>query len=342
MINHELRKQGCGGSDVAAIIGLSPYADAFSVWADKLELVERPEPTIRQRKGKFFESAICAWYSDETGNPTEWFDTTVQHPERPFMVCTPDAWVLDGSGARVGLMDSKLVGFQNYDQWGEPGTDKVPDHYAIQAQWNCSTTEKPWLDLAAALGDELRVYRIHRDPAIEAVLLEVVERFWKENVLGQTQPPIGATDTATAYLKKRFPKQVEPLRVATPEEADLMAAYKLAREEWDAMEARYDPLENRIREVIGDSEGIINGSWRITFKKDANSTGTDWYAVAKALACVPCLGPFTDHTECVACQGTGWVLDAAGHERLRAMEAAHQVITRQGPRKLRATFGKKK
>lgn len=341
MINHELRAQGIGASEVAAILGLDPRRDAFAVWARKLNLVDEPESNIRMRKGKYFERGIVEWYSDETGNKTAWSDVTRQNRDRSWQVATPDAYVSDADGLFCGGVDAKLVAWDKREDWGEPGTDVVPDHYAIQNQWTCSTVDMPWWDIAAALGDELRIYRIHRDPAIEEVLLETVEKFWNVNVLGRTQPPIGATDTATAYLKKRFPKHVEPLRVATPEEAELMAAYKLVREEWDEMEARYNPLENRVREVIGDSEGIINGPWKITYKKDSDSMGTDWYAVAKALVSVPCTGPYEDHSECASCGGKKWVVDAAGVARLRAMEAAHQVITRHGPRKLRPTFGKK-
>lgn len=343
MINQELRSKGIGASEVAALLGMDPRRDALAVWARKLNLVDEPESNIRMRKGRYFEQGIVQWYTDETGLRTEWSDTTMQNPQRSWQIATPDAFVVsDHSPIRIGGVDAKLVSWDQRELWGDPGTNAVPDHYAIQAQWTCSTLDQPWWDIAACVGDELRVYRIHRDPEIEKTLLSVVDKFWKENILGRTQPPIGATDTAAAYLKKRFPKHVQPLRVATPEEGELMALYKLVREEWDAMEARYVPVENRVREVIGDAEGIINGPWKITFKKDSDSMGTDWYAVAKNLVSVPCTAPHQDPiTDCISCGGTGRVVDAAGTERLRLMEAAHRVVTRQGPRKLRPTFGKK-
>lgn len=39
----EGRRQGIGGSDVAAVLGLSPWKTALDVWNDKLGLSEEKE-----------------------------------------------------------------------------------------------------------------------------------------------------------------------------------------------------------------------------------------------------------------------------------------------------------
>lgn len=332
MIDQELRSKGIGASEVAALLGMDPRRDAFAVWARKLNLIDEPESNIRMRKGKYFEQGIVRWYQDETGHRTEWSDTTMQSPVRSWQVVTPDAFVVeDHSPVRLGGVDAKLVAWDKREGWGDPGTDIVPDHYGIQNQWTCSALDHPWWDIAACLGDELRVYRIHRDPAIETVLLEVVEKFWNVNVLGRTQPPIGATDAAAAYIKKRFPKNVEAMKAASPEEAELMAQFKMLQEEWDNMEARYTPVENQLKLAIGEAEGILHGPWKITFRKDKDTYGYDYEAIVRELDLQRGL------------------LAAAAPEKAKELELKplavmvedFSVVTRKGPRKLRPTWGKK-
>ena len=62
MIDHAVRARGIGGSEIAAILGLDPRRDAYSVWAEKLGLVRRKPPHERMEAGKFLEQGIAHWY----------------------------------------------------------------------------------------------------------------------------------------------------------------------------------------------------------------------------------------------------------------------------------------
>lgn len=365
MIDQQLRSKGIGASEIAAVIGLDPRRDAFSIWARKLDLIPEPETNVRMRKGKYFEQGIVRWFSDETGTYTLWSDQTVQHPTREWQVCTPDAYeyldtglpVLTPANASAGV-DAKLVSFDQREGWGDSGTILVPDQYAIQCHWTTSTLDKPWWDIAACIGDELRVYRIHRDPKIEAALLEAGETFWKVNVLGRTQPPVGATQAVADYLKAQFPKQTEAIRVATSDEVELLRQYKAAREEWDRMEKSYTTLENRVKLAIAEAEGLSFGSWKVTYKKVADSMGTDWESVAyKAgeVRCAACQGagvlpdslrkiiieagePGAAGGLCGNCGGVGWILPPETRQRIAALAAAHQIVTKAGTRRIHCSF----
>ena len=61
------RRAGIGGSDVPAILGISPYRGntPLSVWASKLGLGDdRDESTYSQRRGSHMESFIAAELED--------------------------------------------------------------------------------------------------------------------------------------------------------------------------------------------------------------------------------------------------------------------------------------
>ncbi len=314
-IDHELRGTLIGASEVSQILGLSPWGDAFDVYIRKIDPQPESKPKPWLKRGRYFERGIVEWYGDETGVRTEWSDTTIRHASRDFQGCTPDAFVLDEVGLHVGGCDAKSVNWTHRDEFGESGTDLVPVYYAVQNHWTMSTIDKPWWDIAAAMSlDELRIYRIHRDADIESVLLEEVEHFWKRNILERIPPPIGATQSATDYLKRRFPRNVEVLRTATADEHELLVKLKNVGERWDAVNKECTAVENAVKLAIADSEGLIDGEAKVTWKKDRDSTGTDYEAVAKSL-----------HTEAIR---------LGSQIELSDLMKDHQIVTRVGPRKL--------
>ena len=282
---HEIRSRGIGGSEVAAIMGLDPNRDKFSVYADKLGLIARSAPNPRMRWGKLLEKAIAEGYSEETGFATVWCDRTMANPERPWQIYTADAWVwesLDGIGEPSGGLDAKNVSHDQAYKWGEPGTDDIPNNLALQMHWYCSAAGKPWWDVAGLFGgNDLRVFRIHRDPQIEDVCLDECWRFWNEHVLARKQPDIGCSPAAGEYLRQRFPKNTEQLRVATPDERNLLAQLKTVSQEWDRVNRECAAIENAVKETIGDSEGILDGPAKITWRRCKGTVGVDFEAMAK-------------------------------------------------------------
>jgi|GEM_PF-2379538 len=276
MIDKAIRATAIGASDIACILGMNPFRDAFSVWAEKTGQIDSPEPNKRMRKGKYMEEAVAHWFSDVHGVPVVWFDSTVRHASRTFQCASPDAFELDGDGARSGVVEVKIVGWDQRWGWGEPGGSKIPDHYALQCQWLCSTTDLPYASVAAQIGDDLSVYRVDRDPDIEATLLDVGRRWWHEHIELGKAPEIGDTAAAAAYLKKRFPKNTDVVRCATEEETALILRYRSLCEAWDAVNHDCQVAENRLKEIIGEDAGLISGDLRVTYKKCKDSEGVDF------------------------------------------------------------------
>lgn len=281
----QLRSNGIGGSEIAAILGMDANRDPFSVYCDKLGLLEKSQPNTRMRWGKLLERAIVQGYSEQSGIATEWCDATIQRPDRHWHLYTPDAFAVGVDGdltRRIGGVDAKNVSFDRVDLWGDPGSDDVPANILLQLQWYCSGADLPWWDAAALFGgNDLRIYRVHRDAEIESAILESAEQFWKMHVLARIPPDIGRTQAASEYLKKRFPKNVEPLRTATDEERELLAAVKSADERWTEINALCETLDNRLKLSIGAGEGLLDGPARVTYRLSADSRGVDWESAAR-------------------------------------------------------------
>jgi hypothetical protein len=190
----------------------------------------------------------------------------------------------DIAGWAIGGADSKLVSWDQAADWGESGTDEVPDRVALQAQYSCSAANLPWWDVAAAFSlTELRIYRIHRDPEIEAMLLEAVEDFWVNHVLARVPPRPGASDATASALKRMFPRSTEPLRCATDAEWPLIESLRAAKQEAARAKRVLDEAKAQVIYAIGDSEGLLAGADRITYRRSKDSVGVKWEAVAREL-----------------------------------------------------------
>lgn len=295
MIDTELRSTGIGASEIAAVVGLDSRRDQFSVYVDKLGLVERNAPTVRMKSGKRFERPIAEWYGEVAGVPVQWFDSTLANSQRSWQVFTADAFVLRNAEQPVAAFediarraawgeDSKLVSWDQVGSWGQSGTDLVPDTIALQAQWSCSATGLPFWDIAAVFGlDDLRIYRIHSSPEIQAVLLEEGHKFWHNHVLRRVPPKPGPSPATGEALKKMFPKHTEAMRPALPEEEPLIEALKTAKIAFKAAERAKDEAEHTIQFAIGDADGLILGKEKITWKKSADTRDTDWETIARTL-----------------------------------------------------------
>ena len=50
------RQQGIGGSEVAAVLGLSKWSTPFDVWLEKTSPIENAPPNLAMQLGTFLES----------------------------------------------------------------------------------------------------------------------------------------------------------------------------------------------------------------------------------------------------------------------------------------------
>ena len=275
----EERKRGIGSSEIAAVAGLSPYAGPIDVWRAKVEGL-RVEETPAMRRGTLLEPVIAQMYADETSAALELSDTLF-HPSRPPALATPDR-IAQKDGERW-VLEIKTANLRMLDQWGEPGTDEVPQQYLAQVAWEMSCAGLERADLAVLIaGDEFRVYHLRRDAELEEMLHEEAERFWRDYVLTGQPPPIDGSDSCARWLAERYPLNRSPLLEATPEAEALALAYRKAREVREAAEEREQHARNQLCALIGDAEGLAGTFGKLTWKRSKDSARVDWEAVAKA------------------------------------------------------------
>jgi putative phage-type endonuclease len=279
----ELRKSGIGGSEIAALLGLDPYRTAHDLYLEKTGRGPERQDSEPAFWGRILEEPIAQVYAQRTG-VTLRPSTTLVHPSRPWQLATPDRLVFQKPELHVpdwGL-EAKNKGFRQAPHWGAEGTDLVPEAVALQCHWGMSVTDLPRWDVAMLLnGNQLRIYTLYRDPAIEAGLLEVAENFWRRHVQADTPPPVDGSEGCDRMLRALFPRERRPLAPAPIEAEHWVLGRKALLEQRKQIDEQIAEHEALLKLAIGDQEGV-EGPWgRATWK---TATGTiDWKAAADAL-----------------------------------------------------------
>lgn len=181
------RLDGLGGSDVAAVLGLSPFADATRerLLHEKATGAER-ETNFEMRRGTRLEPVARELYALHADCDVD--VVCVEHPDAPWVrvsldgLCRPRdrgdgpwaPWVLELKCPNWKVHDLALAGL-------------LPAYYRVQVQWQLLATGLDRCDYASfndgrrfAPADQLAVVTVGADPEEQAALLEAGERFWAE------------------------------------------------------------------------------------------------------------------------------------------------------------------
>jgi putative phage-type endonuclease len=219
------RPHGIGGSDIAAVLGLSPYKTALQLWAEKVGHPGATEPSgIHLRFGQHLEPFVASEYERVTGLHTSEVGYPIFHPEHGFMFASIDRLVTNSeeeqatANGRVvaqKILECKTASVFSRGEWGAEGTDQVPTAYLLQCAWYMAVADCDRADLAVLLGNnDFRVYTVKRDIRLEGLMIDQAQRFWFDHVLACEPPPPQTAEDALLL----FPKDEQGLKVEADDE----------------------------------------------------------------------------------------------------------------------------
>jgi len=193
----ETRRRGIGGSDAAAVLGLSKWATPLDIYLSKVEPVATRAPmTEPMLWGNLLEPVVRQRYSDLTGRAVTVPDT-IRHPVHSFMIAHVDGVTDDGR-----LLEIKTAG-SNYG-WGEPGSDEIPGSYLIQVQHYLFVMDLPVADVAVLIGGcDFRQYEIPADPELQEMIVDGEREFW-HRVETLDPPPIDLDNPRALEIVRRM------------------------------------------------------------------------------------------------------------------------------------------
>jgi putative phage-type endonuclease len=279
---HAVRRQGIGGSEIAAVCGLNPWSKPIDVWLVKRGVAESSS-SFHTERGNYLEDGFLAWYAARFKRKHIDRPGTLVHARHPLVIATPDA-VAD----RHTVVEIKAPHWRTGADWGEPETDQVPDYYLPQTMWEMAVTGLQEADVVAFLDGDIRRYRVGFDQTLFEALLEQAERFWRDHVVTGAAPPEDGSESYSEYLARRFPQSNEPVEVT--DEAGVVRMvedYKAAAEAMEAAEERKRRARQALEKRIGTHAGI-KGEWgSISFKHNRDTMVVDFKALVEALKPAP-------------------------------------------------------
>jgi len=211
----EERRNAIGASDVAAILGLNPYASAWDVWASKRGIVEDWEGNEATDLGNRFERVILDIAEKDLGKLSR--NVRIKHPSLP-VAATLDAKV-DSTTEPVEGKTTGLVG-PVYGEWGDKGSDVIPETYLIQAhtQLLCVPSASVCHVYALIPGRGVVPYQIPRSDATCEMLGNLLNDWWHKHVINGVEP---SRELASFEVVKRL-KKVPNKIVVMPEGLDAL------------------------------------------------------------------------------------------------------------------------
>jgi putative phage-type endonuclease len=241
----EARKRGVGGSEILAALGKDSRCSRLELY--KRKVGEMPEPNFADNErvyfGQLLEPVIREEFSRRTKQRVIVPAQTLFHPTAPLLG-HPDGWM---PAIREGV-EIKMADKYEAEEFGEEDSDQVPVRYLVQCAAYMALTNADWWQLCVLIGgNDLRIYRIPRDPEIEAAVIAGASEFWS-HVETRTAPDPQTPEE----VRMRWPKDTGSRIAATEEMQALCVELKAAKSLLKSAAEREDELKAQIQRFMGE------------------------------------------------------------------------------------------
>lgn len=278
------RRTGIGGSDIGAILGLNHYRTPYDVFLDKTAPELQPDIVGEAAYwGTTLEDVVAKEYQRRTGRKVQRVNHLLRHPEHDFAIANIDRAVIvpeiagnvrwkNGKLTTDRILECKTANGFASSEWGEPGTDFVPDSYLCQCQWYLGVTDTKVADLAVLIGgNDYRTFTIERDPELFADMIEAAGTFWKNCRKGIAPDPATVQDAA-----RKWPRHIAGKSVIV--DVDIASAceqLEILNARIKSLNEEADDLKRQIMTAFGDAEEITCQGNRLATWKTQTSHRLD-------------------------------------------------------------------
>ena len=266
------RKKGVGGSDVAAIMGLSPWRTPADVWFEKTGRAEPQDLSDKPhvRRGVDLEGFVGAEFvKTHPSFNVRRVNAICRSIERPWAQASLDYEVSerDGYGRnRWGVLEIKTA--RSDSGW----KDGIPPYYLTQVMHYLSVTGRDYAWVAVQFdGDNLweyREYRIERDEADIAAVNLAVDTFWHQFVLADVMPVLVGTQSEAQGLTQMYGAPAsDSFTTSDAATLQLVSDYQDASERERRAKADKQVASTLLMAEIGEHKTMFTDTSRVTWSR---------------------------------------------------------------------------
>lgn len=179
-----------GGSDVAAIFGVSPWTTPLELWMIKKGRMKPKEKSNANQlmMGHLLEPIAAYWYQQKTGNIVTDDTNLYQHADHPYALANFDRRFSRASDGEPGILECKSCTYHKADEWADGA---IPLYYEFQLRFYLAVADVNIGALSEVWGNnpdnDLAIPDIVRDRAKEDMIFERLDEWtWS---LENDKPP---------------------------------------------------------------------------------------------------------------------------------------------------------
>jgi len=251
---HELRAQHIGGSEVAALFGLSSFMTPFELWHIKKGNIEAPSLDDNDRVfwGNVLEPAIAKGIAELEGWKIRKVHRYLSSVDIPGMGASLDYQIINHPQGTAPL-EIKAVDFLEFRDWPEENEVKAPPmKYALQVQSQIALLNSTWGTLGALVsGNRPERFFLDRHNGAIKKICGGIEDFWHSIKMGIEPSPDFNKDIAA--IEQLYGPDSDSFEDRTGDEElqGLCAAYIGARDDEKAAAKSKEAVRAQIITRIG-------------------------------------------------------------------------------------------
>jgi putative phage-type endonuclease len=255
------RRNRLGASEIAAVMGLSPWMSPFAMWHEKAGNIAPQFESKEMAWGKDVEDTIARWFSRTYAEFTMDTCGLYVNRDRDYQVAQPDRRLVHLDTLGMSLLEAKTD--RRGEHWGKPGTDDIPVYYRCQAMWQLDCFELETCYVAASIsGAPPEVWMVTWDAAEAQLLRDAAVKFLASLAAGE------APDIDGHIATYRAVKELHPLIDGSDVQIDvnLASEYLKTCEEYDYLETAKRAVSARIIDVMGNARYAKVGKEKIAMR----------------------------------------------------------------------------
>jgi putative phage-type endonuclease len=247
------RRKRLGATDVASILELDPYRSAYEVWLDKTGQLEPWEGNEATQLGNLLEPALLTIAEGKYASGKQ-FETqlSVVHSSLPI-AATLDGYVRDDN-LPVEIKTAGMVNaFAELSQWGEAGSDQIPQNYLVQVQTQmmCCDARRAKV-LALIFGRGIVEYEVERDDVVCEIIGKQCEAWWNRYVVNGEHPY--PDPTPPIELLKRIKREPESVVELDEAAVELFDTWQWAKKQAKQADEAAKELQAKLLLALGNAE----------------------------------------------------------------------------------------
>lgn len=261
------RKLYIGGSDIAAVMGVSRWKTPLQLWAEKTGMVEPEDLSDKEyvELGTELEDFVAKRFEKKSGlkvrrSPKRYIDK-----EYSFMSCQVDRLVTGTDD----LLDCKTCSAWKEKEWGG---EEIPIEYILQLSWQLMITGRKIGYIAVLIGGQKFVWKqITNDKELFIKMRAAAINFWR---MVEDRTPPAAEGADNAFMVNLYPTANDTIKEASSDVNEAVGFLQQTKAEIIALEKTKDELEAKLKEIIGNSAGIRTPEFTVKWLNVKGSTYT--------------------------------------------------------------------